>query len=51
VRAAFAARGIELGAVSGATGEGTRALMSALAAAVRAARAAAPEPERIAPPA
>jgi GTP-binding protein len=51
VRAAFAARGIELSAVSGATGEGTRALMSALAAAVRAARAGAPEPERIAPPA
>jgi len=49
VRAAFAARGIELHAVSGATGEGTRELVQAIAAAVRAARRqdaeAAPTPE------
>jgi GTP-binding protein len=40
-RAAFAARGIELHAVSGATGEGTAELMRVVAAAVRAARATA----------
>ena len=39
-RAAFAARGITLHAVSGATGEGTRDLVHAIAAAVRAARRA-----------
>jgi GTP-binding protein len=38
VQARFAARGIALHAVSGATGEGTRALVEAVAAAVRAAR-------------
>jgi GTP-binding protein len=37
-RAAFAARGIELHAVSGATGEGTRELVRTIAAAVRARR-------------
>jgi GTP-binding protein len=40
-RAAFAARGVVLHAVSGATGEGTAALVRHVAAAVRAARAAA----------
>jgi GTP-binding protein len=40
VRAALAARGITLHAVSGATGEGTRELVQAIAAAVRAARRA-----------
>ena len=39
VRARFAARGIALHAVSGATGEGTRELVRTVAAAVRAARA------------
>jgi GTP-binding protein len=39
VRRAFAARGIELHTVSGATGEGTRALMQRIAGAVRDARA------------
>ena len=39
VRAAFAARGIALQAVSGATGEGTRELMHAVADLVRAERA------------
>ena len=38
VREAFAARGIALHGVSGATGEGTRELVRAIAAAVRAAR-------------
>jgi GTP-binding protein len=38
LRAAFAERGIDLHAVSGATGEGTRELVQAIAAAVRAAR-------------
>jgi len=41
VRAALAARGITLHAVSGATGEGTRELMRTVGRAVRAARAAA----------
>jgi GTP-binding protein len=40
VRARFAARGIELHAVSGATGDGTRELVRRIAAAVAAARAA-----------
>ena len=45
VRAAFAARGIGLHAVSGATGEGTRELMRAVGDLVRAERAdRAPEP-------
>jgi GTP-binding protein len=44
VRAALAARGIELHAVSGATGEGTRELVRIIGDAVRAARAAAVEP-------
>ena len=45
VRAAFAARGIPLRAVSGATGEGTRELMQAVAELVRAERASrVPEP-------
>jgi GTP-binding protein len=39
---AFAARGVTLHAVSGATGEGTRELVHAIAAAVRAGRAEAP---------
>jgi GTP-binding protein len=43
VRARFAARGIELRAVSGATGEGTRELTAVIGAAVRAARVRAPE--------
>ena len=43
VRARFAARGIELRAVSGATGEGTRELMAVIGAAVRRARVRAPE--------
>jgi GTP-binding protein len=43
VRARFAARGIELRAVSGATGEGTRELMAVIGAAVRTARVRAPE--------
>jgi GTP-binding protein len=38
VRARFAARGIELGAVSGVTGEGTRALVERVSAAVLAER-------------
>jgi len=38
LRAAFAGRGIDLHGVSGATGEGTRELIQAIAAAVRAAR-------------
>jgi len=38
LRAAFAGRGIDLHGVSGATGEGTRELVQAIAAAVRAAR-------------
>jgi GTP-binding protein len=41
VRARFAARGVDVHAVSGATGDGTRELVVAIAAAVRAARAAA----------
>src|SRR5947208_2364982 len=41
-RRAFAARGVELHAVSGATGEGAAPLMRAVGSAVRAARAAAP---------
>ena len=40
LRDALAARGIELHAVSGATGEGTRELVNAIAAAVRSARRA-----------
>ncbi len=40
MRARFAARGIALHAVSGATGEGTRELVRHVAAAVAAARAA-----------
>jgi len=44
VRAALAARGIELHAVSGATGEGTRELVHVIGDAVRAARATAVEP-------
>jgi GTP-binding protein len=44
VRAALAARGIELHAVSGATGEGTRELVRIIGDAVRAARATAAEP-------
>jgi GTP-binding protein len=45
VRAAFAERGIALHAVSGATGEGTRELVQAIATAVRAARRADAEPD------
>jgi len=41
-RRAFAARGVELHAVSGATGEGAAPLMRVVGSAVRAARAAAP---------
>jgi len=41
-RRALAARGVELHAVSGATGEGAAALMRVVGSAVRAARAAAP---------
>jgi GTP-binding protein len=50
-RAAFAARGIELRGVSGATGEGAVELMRVVAAAVRAARAAARAAEAVAVPA
>ena len=50
-RAAFAARGIALHAVSGATGEGTRDLVRVVADAVRASRAAGrAEPAEGAPP-
>jgi GTP-binding protein len=45
VRAAFAARGVTLHAVSGATGEGTADLMRTVLAAVRAERASIPAPE------
>jgi GTP-binding protein len=51
VRAAFAARGLELHAVSGATGQGTRELMRVVAASVQAARAAAGAGESLAAPA
>jgi GTP-binding protein len=51
VRRAFAARGLELHAASGATGEGTAALMRVVGEAVRAARAAAPAAETLAAPA
>ncbi len=49
VRRRFAARGLELLAVSGATGEGTEALMRRLAAAIAAARAAAAPARAVAP--
>jgi hypothetical protein len=50
VRARFAERGIELGAVSGVTGEGTRALVERVSAAVLAERRkVAAEPEHPAP--
>jgi GTP-binding protein len=49
VRARFARRGIALRAVSGATGEGTRDLMRAIAAAVAAARAAGQDAAQVAP--
>jgi GTP-binding protein len=48
-RARFAARGIALHAVSGATGEGTRALMRVVAQTVQAARAAGPSEASVAP--
>ena len=50
-RRALAARGVELYAVSGATGEGTAALMRVVGQAVRDARAAAPADESLAAPA
>jgi GTPase len=50
-RAAFAARGIPLHAVSGATGEGTRDLVHVIADAVRAARAVAAPVEHLEAPA
>src|SRR5437016_520363 len=46
---AFAARGVELHAVSGATGEGAATLMRVVGSALRAARAAAPAAETAAP--
>jgi len=49
-RRAFAARGVELHAVSGATGDGTAALMRAIGQAVRAARATARASETLAAP-
>jgi hypothetical protein len=49
VRRAFAARGIALHAVSGATGEGTRELVTTIAAAVRGRRTAAAAEEAGAP--
>src|SRR5262249_21593307 len=49
VRARFAARGIALHAVSGATGEGTRELVRLVAAAVAAARAAEVSDARVQP--
>jgi GTP-binding protein len=49
VRRAFAARGIALHAVSGATGEGTRELVTTIAAAVRGSRTAAAAEEAGAP--
>ena len=51
VRAAFAARGLELHAVSGATGEGTHELMRVIAARVQAERATAGTGESLAAPA
>ena len=48
-RRAFAARGVELHAVSGATGEGAATLMRVVGSALRAARAAAPAAETAAP--
>jgi GTPase len=51
VRRAFAARGIELHAVSGATGAGTGELMRVVGRAVREARAAAREDDTVAAPA
>jgi GTP-binding protein len=50
VRAALARRGIELHAVSGATGEGTRELMRVVVAAVRARRAEAAPSNAVAAP-
>jgi len=50
VRAAFAARGVELRAVSGATGEGTRELMATIATALEHARAEAADAEALSPP-
>jgi GTPase len=51
VRAAFGRRGIELHAVSGATGEGTRELVHVIAAAVRATRTAAASSDHLEAPA